>query len=78
MIRMFGRNLVNLDLYPGTSDDGKPVSNAGYINGRSTVVIQDVDGEKFHECKIAKQSAYCSQIYGFEGGIKRKVMDLVR
>ncbi len=39
-VRVFGRNLVALDLYPEQDKQGLPVSYGGYVAGRTRVVLK--------------------------------------
>ena len=57
-IRVIGRNLVNLDLYPPPGPAGPPAGFGGYLaQATTTILIQKPDG-KFARCGVLKQSAY--------------------
>ena len=57
-VRLFGRNLVNLDLYPKAKDFEQSLGYGSYIiNAATTISLETPDGA-FQRCKVIKSSAY--------------------
>ncbi len=56
-IRLFGRNLVDLNRYPEANGQGEPVSHGGYIAHDTSVQIRNNAGMDM-SCVVLKASAY--------------------
>ncbi len=57
-VRIFGRNLVNLDLYPAARVFEQAAGYGSYLLAPETKIsIEAADGT-FHSCKVVKASAY--------------------
>lgn len=57
-VRAFGRNLVNLDLYPENKNGEKPRSFGRYLSEISASVLLKKPGGNFISCQVIKNSAY--------------------
>jgi hypothetical protein len=57
VVRVFGRSLVSLSLYPEWDEHGRPVSYAGYVKATPRVVLRADDGT-FVAAEIVKASSY--------------------
>ena len=55
-VRVLGRNLVGLDLYPERDQSGRPSSAGGYVEGRTQVVLSQ--GGSVVPATVEKMSAY--------------------
>ena len=57
-IRVFGRNLVNLDLYPEKKNFDVSAGYGSYLRNTPTKVYLETPGGTFLSCRIVKSSAY--------------------
>ncbi|MCX6225329.1 MAG: hypothetical protein NTV01_11385, partial [Bacteroidia bacterium] len=57
-VRIFGRNLVNLDLYPAPQVFLQAPGYGSYLNAPETKISIEAPDGSFKKCKVVKASAY--------------------